>query len=123
MQKVKVPCATRRSETGKRRYYYMYAIIQTGGKQYKVEKDLKLKVEKLDVESGTVKLDVLMIVDGDKVTVGNPIAGAYAEAEVLGSGKGDKIIVYKYKAKKNERRRQGHRQPYTLIKVNSIVAG
>ena len=101
----------------------MYAIIQTGGKQYKVEKDLRLKVEKLDVESGSVKLDVLMVVDGDKVIVGDALKGAYVEAEVLGNGKGEKIIVYKYKSKKNERKRQGHRQPYTLIKISNIVLG
>lgn len=99
----------------------MYAIVVTGGKQYKVEADQLLKVEKLDVAEGIVKLDVIMLVDGDKVVTGNPVEGAYVEAEVLGQGKGKKIVVYKYKAKKNERRRQGHRQPYTLLKIKSIV--
>ena len=99
----------------------MYAIVVTGGKQYKVEVDQLLKVEKLDVAEGTVKLDVIMLVDGDRIVTGNPVEGACVEAEVLGNGKGKKIVVYKYKAKKNERRRQGHRQPYTLLKIKSIV--
>ena len=99
----------------------MYAIVVTGGKQYKVEESQLLEVEKLSATEGTVKLDVIMIVDGDKVVTGNPIANAYVEAEVVGEGKGKKIVVYKYKAKKNERRRQGHRQPYTLLKIKAIV--
>ncbi len=101
----------------------MYAIIATGGKQYKVENGTKLEVEKLEANVGdTVKFDVLMISDEKGVSAGNPtVAGAYVEAEVLAQGKGDKIIVFKYKAKKNERKRQGHRQPFTKVLIKSIV--
>jgi large subunit ribosomal protein L21 len=101
----------------------MYAIIVTGGKQYKVESGMKLEVEKLDAEVGSVvKFDVLMVSDETGVSTGNPtVAGAYAEAEVLEQGKGKKIIVFKYKSKKNERKRQGHRQPFTKVLIKSIV--
>ena len=101
----------------------MYAIIATGGKQYKVENGMKLEVEKLEANVGdTVKFDVLMLSDESGVSTGNPtIAGAFAEAEVLAHGKGKKIIVFKYKAKKNERKRQGHRQPFTTVQIKSIV--
>ncbi|MBP5404953.1 MAG: 50S ribosomal protein L21 [Clostridia bacterium] len=101
----------------------MYAIIATGGKQYKVESGMKLEVEKLEANVGDiVKFDVLMVSDEAGVSAGNPtVAGAYAEAEVLAQGKGKKIIVFKYKAKKNERKRQGHRQPFTQVLIKSIV--
>ena len=100
----------------------MYAIIETGGKQYKVAKDDLVNVEKLDQEVGAkVKLDVLMLVDGEKVVNGNPyVKNAEVLAEVVEHGKGDKIVVFKYKAKKNERRKQGHRQPYTTLKIVSV---
>lgn len=99
----------------------MYAIALTGGKQYKVSKDDIISVDKIDLEPGSkINLDVIMISDEGNVKVGNPIDGASVEAEILRSGKGKKIIVYKYKAKKNYRKRQGHRQPYTLLKVLSI---
>ena len=100
----------------------MYAIIETGGKQYKVAKDDLVNVEKLDKEVGEkVKLDVLMLVDGEKVVNGNPyVAKAEVLAEVVEHGKGDKIVVFKYKAKKNVRRKQGHRQPYTTLKIVSV---
>ena len=102
----------------------MYAIITAGGKQYKVEKDLKLNVEKLDANVGDkVKFDLLFISDEGKVTNGNPIKNAYAEAEVLAQEKDKKIIVFKKKKKKNERKRQGHRQPFTTVKILSIVQG
>ncbi|MDR3292748.1 MAG: 50S ribosomal protein L21 [Clostridiales bacterium] len=101
----------------------MYAIIVSGGKQYKAEKDLIIKVEKLDANAGDkVKFDVLLLADEGNITAGNPVvAGAYCEAEVLGDGKGDKIVIYRYKAKKNVRKKQGHRQPYTAVKVLEIV--
>ena len=101
----------------------MYAIIATGGKQYKVESGMTLEVEKLEANVGdTVKFDVLMVSDENGISAGNPtVAGAYAEAEVLAQGKGKKIIVFKYKAKKNERSRQGHRQPFTKVLIKSIV--
>ena len=100
----------------------MYAIIVTGGKQYKVEQGDEIVVEKLDAEVGdTVTFDVLMIADGDAVTVGKPyVEGTVAKAEVVEHGKGRKVIVFKYKPKKNIRKKQGHRQPYTKVKVLSI---
>ncbi len=102
----------------------MYAIVVTGGKQYKVEKDMIFKVEKLDVENGAkVQLPVIMLSDEGNTLAGEAVKSAYVEAEVLGNGKDKKVIVYKYKAKKNERRRQGHRQPYSTLKVLEIVKG
>ena len=99
----------------------MYAIIATGGKQFKVEKDQIIKVEKLALNKGDkVSLDVVMLSDEGKVLVGEDVKKAKVEAEVLYSDKFDNIIVYRYKAKKNERKRQGHRQPYTALKILSI---
>ena len=100
----------------------MYAIVETGGKQYKVSKDEIINVEKLDVKVGeTVKLQVLMTVDGDKIVNGNPyVKNAEVVAEVVEQGKSDKVLVFKYKAKKNERKKQGHRQPYTSLKIVSV---
>ena len=100
----------------------MYAIVTTGGKQYKVSQDQIINVEKLDAKVGDeVKLDVLMLVDGDKVTNGNPLVkNAEVIAEVLEHGKEDKVVVFKYKAKKNYRRKQGHRQPFTALKIVSV---
>ncbi|HOO22193.1 MAG TPA: 50S ribosomal protein L21 [Clostridia bacterium] len=100
----------------------MYAVVVTGGKQYKVQKDDILKVELLTAEAGSkVKLDVILLNKDGKISTGNPIAGSYAEAEVICNGKGPKINIFKYKAKKNERKRQGHRQPYTKLKITDIV--
>ncbi len=100
----------------------MYAIIETGGKQYKVSANDTIMVEKLDNQVGEkLNLNVLMLVDGDKVVNGNPyVANAEVVAEVVEHGKGDKIVVFKYKAKKNVRRKQGHRQPYTALKIISV---
>ena len=100
----------------------MYAIVQTGGKQYKVSQDEIINVEKLDAKVGDkVNLDVLMIVDGEKVVNGNPyVKNAEVVAEVVEQGKSDKVLVFKYKAKKNERKKQGHRQPYTALKIVSV---
>ena len=100
----------------------MYAIITTGGKQYKVSQDDIINVEKLDANVGDkINLDVMMLVDGDKVTNGNPLVkNAEVVAEVLSHGKEDKIVVFKYKAKKNYRRKQGHRQPFTALKIVSV---
>ena len=101
----------------------MYAIVSTGGKQYKVEPGRYFKAEKLDANVGdTVELDCLLVSDDKgKVTTGAPyVKGVKAKAEVLEHGKEDKVVVFKYKAKKNERKRQGHRQPYTKLKVVSI---
>jgi large subunit ribosomal protein L21 len=86
----------------------MYAIIDAGGKQYKVEKDSVLRVELLPQEVGsTVKFDVVMLNKDGVVSAGKELANAYAEAVIVKNGKGPKIIVFKYKSKKNERNRQG----------------
>ncbi len=99
----------------------MYAVIETGGKQYKVAKGDVIEVEKLDLEAGAkVDLDVVMTVDGDKVETGKPYLDKKAKGEVVMNGKGKKVLVYKYKAKKNERKKKGHRQQFTKIKILSI---
>lgn len=99
----------------------MYAVVETGGKQYKVAVDQLVNVEKLDANVGDkVDLKVLMIVDGDKVKAGDDVKKSVVEAEVVEHGKEKKIVVFKYKAKKNYRRTQGHRQPYTTLKIVSI---
>lgn len=101
----------------------MYAIIATGGKQYKVEKDLVINVEKLEANVGDkINLDVLMISDDKGVMLADDLKKAKVEAEVVEHGKGKKINIFKYKAKKNIRKRQGHRQPYTAIKITAIKA-
>ncbi len=100
----------------------MFAIVQTGGKQYKVSEGDIISVEKLENAVGDkIKLDVLLVSDNGNVVAGQPtVKGATCEAEVLAHGKGDKIVVFKYKPKKNERKKQGHRQPFTQLKVLSI---
>lgn len=100
----------------------MYAIIETGGKQYVVEAGDKIKVEKLDVkEGGKVTFDKVLFVSGDEPKVGAPfVDGAKVEAKVLAQGKNKKVVVYKYKSKKNERKKNGHRQPYTLVEISGI---
>ena len=100
----------------------MFAIVQTGGKQYKVAENDIITVEKLENAVGDkVTLEVLLISDNGKVVAGNPVVkGAVCEAEVVAHGKGDKIVVFKYKPKKNERKKQGHRQPFTQVKILSI---
>ena len=101
----------------------MYAIVATGGKQYKAEKDQVIKVEKIKAEVGeTVDLQALMLVDGDSVIVGEAASAVSVKAEVVAQDKDKKIIVFKYKSKKNERKRQGHRQPYTALKIKEIKA-
>ena len=101
----------------------MYAIIEACGRQYKVENGMEVFFEKLDVEEGKkVTFDkVILISDNGKVEVGNPtIAGAKVEGKVVSNGRGKKILVYKYKAKKNERKTRGHRQDYTKVEITSI---
>ena len=101
----------------------MHAIIETGGKQYKVAEGDTLFIEKLPVEAGeAVTFDkVLAVIDGDNVTVGTPVVeGAKVDASVVKNGKGKKIIVFKYKPKKGYRRKQGHRQPYTKVTSGKI---
>lgn len=100
----------------------MFAIVQTGGKQYKVSENDVISVEKLALNVGEkVNLEVLLVSDNGTVVAGNPVVkGAVCEAEVVSHGKGDKIVVFKYKPKKNERKKQGHRQPFTQLKILSI---
>ena len=101
----------------------MYAVIETGGKQYKVQEGDVVFVEKLDAEAGsTVTIDkVLVVANGEDVKVGAPyVDGATVTASVVKNGKDKKIIVYKYKPKKGYHKKQGHRQPYTKIQIEKI---
>ena len=100
----------------------MFASVQTGGKQYNVTEGDIIKVEKLSNAVGDkINLEVLLVSNDGKVVAGTPtVKGAEVTAEVLSHGKGDKIVVYKYKPKKNERKKQGHRQPWTELKIVSI---
>ena len=101
----------------------MYALIEACGKQYKVEEKDVVFFEKLDAEEGKkVTFDkVILVSDDGKVQVGNPyVKGVKVEGKVVAHGKGKKIIVFKMKAKKNERKKQGHRQPYTKVEITSI---
>ena len=101
----------------------MYAVIEACGRQYKVAEGDLVFVEKLEANEGEkVTFDqVLLISDDGKVKVGTPtIKGAKVEATVVKQGKAKKIVVFKYKAKKNERKKQGHRQPYTQVKIGKI---
>lgn len=102
----------------------MYAIIKTGGKQYVVEEGTVISIEKLDVEEGAeVTFDEVLLVSGDDVKIGQPnVAGAKVTGKVLEQGKERKIRIFKYKAKSNYRRRQGHRQPFTKVKIEKIEA-
>lgn len=102
----------------------MYAIIKTGGKQYRVQEGDTLFIEKLDVEADqTIDFEEVLAVSGDNgLKVGTPrVEGAKVSAKVIENGKGKKIIIYKYKAKKDYRKKQGHRQPYTKVKVEKIT--
>ena len=103
----------------------MHAIIETGGKQYKVAEGDTLFIEKLSAEAGeSVVFDkVLAVLDGDKATFGAPVVeGAKVNASVVKNGKGKKITIFKYNPKKGYRRRQGHRQPYTKVTIGAIEA-
>lgn len=99
----------------------MYAIFENGSKQYKVSVGDLLKVEKLNAAVGaTVQFPVVLTADEDGIKAGKEVETVKVTAEVVSQGKEKKIIVFKYKAKKNERKKQGHRQPYTQIKVTAI---
>jgi large subunit ribosomal protein L21 len=103
----------------------MYAIVETGGKQFKVSQGDTIYVEKLDAEVGSsVTLDKVFLVSTDNgVSVGTPtVDGAKVVAKVVEHGKGKKIVVFKYKAKKNYHKKQGHRQPYTKLQIEAIEA-
>ncbi|SRR5690554_3426943 len=103
----------------------MYAVVETGGKQYRVAQGDTLFVEKLDVTEGDeVVLDRVLLVSKDgEVKVGTPyVEGAKVVAQAVKQGKGKKIIVFKYRAKKNYRKKRGHRQPYTKLEIKAIQA-
>ena len=101
----------------------MYAVIKTGGKQYRVQQGDVIFVEKIDAQADeAVTFDeVLLVSDGDASKIGTPVVeGAKVEGKVLAQVKSKKIVVYKYNAKKNERKKQGHRQPYTKVEITAI---
>lgn len=104
----------------------MYAVIKTGGKQYRVAAGDKLKVEKLvgDVGSDITIDKVLLVADGDNVTIGAPlVAGASVQAKVVAHGKGDKVMIFKMRRRKHYRKTQGHRQSFTEIEIGNIAIG
>ena len=101
----------------------MYAIIKTGGKQYKVSEGDEIIIEKLEVAEGDAVTfeEVLSVVDGENIKIGQPkVEGAKVSGKVVKNGKGPKIRIFKYKHKTNYRRRQGHRQPFTKVKIEKI---
>jgi large subunit ribosomal protein L21 len=103
----------------------MYAVIQTGGKQYRVEPSALVRVEKLEAEVGTrIEFDqVLLLADGENVRVGTPfVPGAAVAAEIVEHFRDRKIVIFKYRRRKNYRRKAGHRQPYTALRVTEIRA-
>src|SRR6266702_7127204 len=101
----------------------MFAVIKTGGKQYRVAAQDMLKVDRLNAEPGQiVQFGEVLVVGGDSVTLGAPtVAGACVAAEVLEQGRGPKIIAFKKRRRKNSRRKRGHRQEFTLIRVTEIL--
>ncbi|MBQ6496706.1 MAG: 50S ribosomal protein L21 [Firmicutes bacterium] len=102
----------------------MYAIIETGGKQYKVQNGDQIRVEKLNVEAGAAVVfdKVLAAGEGADIKVGTPyLDGLTVEGKVIESGKGKKVVIFKYKAKKDYRKKQGHRQPYTLVEITAVA--
>ncbi len=101
----------------------MYAVVETGGKQVKLEAGKNIYVEKLDVEAGkTYEFTNVLLVAGEKVLVGAPyVSNAKVVCECLEHGKGKKVVIFKYRAKKDYRKKQGHRQPYTKLLVKEIV--
>ena len=101
----------------------MYAIIETGGKQFKVKEGDTIQIEKLGVEAGTdyVFETVIAVSSDDGITFGTPyVKGAAVKANIIGDGKAKKVIVYKYKSKKGFHKKKGHRQPFTSVKILSI---
>ena len=101
----------------------MYAIISAGNKQYRVSQGETIYIDKVNQEDGsTISFDVLMVENNGEIKVGNPtVAGAKVEGKVVAQVKGEKIMIYKYKSKKNYHRRQGHRQPYTKVEITKIA--
>ena len=107
-----------------REVLFVYAVIVTGGKQYKVNEGDTIFVEKLDAEEGSsVKFETVLAVGGENFVAGNPtVEGASVTATVLKNGKAKKITVFRYKSKKNEKKKLGHRQPYTKVQIEKINA-
>ena len=102
----------------------MYALVKTGGKQYRVSKDDTILVERISADEGAEVIldDIVMLGDGDKVTIGTPrVEGAAVSATVMRQTRGPKIIIFRRKRRKNHRRTQGHRQDLTLLKINAIA--
>ena len=101
----------------------MFAVIKTGGKQYRVVAEDKLRVEKVAGEPGEIiQFGEVLVVGGDNVTLGNPtVAGASVAAEVVSQARGDKVIAFKKRRRKNSRRKRGHRQEFTLIRISEIL--
>lgn len=101
-----------------------YAVIKTGGKQYRVSEGDKIRVEKLPGDVGAeISFDEVLMVGGDKVAVGTPIvSGASVKAKIVAQDRGKKIIVFKYRRRKNYRRKTGHRQPYTELVITGVSA-
>ena len=100
----------------------MFAVIKTGGKQYRVGVDEKLKVARLDGEPGQiVELTDVLMVGGDTPTLGNPVAGGTVAAEIVAHERGDKVIAFKKRRRKNSRRKRGYRDEYTLIRITEIL--
>ncbi|MBQ8507610.1 MAG: 50S ribosomal protein L21 [Clostridia bacterium] len=103
----------------------MYAVIKTGGKQYRVQQGDVIFVEKINAQADEAVTfeEVLLVGNDDETKIGTPVvAGAKVEGKVLAQVKAKKVVVYKYKAKKNERKKQGHRQPYTKVEITAINA-
>lgn len=114
--------ATEAGEFSKTGGKEMYAIIETGGKQYKVSEGEEIKVEKLDAAEGDeITFDVVAVSDGS-LKVGDALKGASVKATVLDQGRGRKVIVYKYKRKSGYHRKNGHRQPFTKVRIDAIKA-
>ncbi len=102
----------------------MYAVIKTGGKQYRVSEGQRLRVERLDGNPGDkLSFDQVLLVGGDSLKIGQPLVpGAKVSAEIVGHDRAKKIIVFKFRRRKNYRRKQGHRQPYTELKITGITS-
>jgi large subunit ribosomal protein L21 len=100
----------------------MYAVIETGGKQYRVQQGDVILIEKLKAEAGAqIEFDkVLVLGEGDQISLGKPYLDSVVTGKVVENGKGEKVIVYKYKAKKDYRKKQGHRQPFTKVEIVSL---
>ncbi len=103
----------------------MYAVIKTGGKQYKVEQGSTIRVEKLEGDAGkTLEIDqVLLVADGENFKIGTPVvAGARVTCQIVAQEKGEKLLIFKFRRRKAYRKKTGHRQPYTALKITNISA-